>query len=102
MHAAEARRCIRECDVAQMRKLWQHIAPHLPQPKDDVEALTSMHYARTVAEFVPLNGRAYSHRWLIDNGYPSGLPDRAEAKGRADLSAHGRRCRRGLAIECRR
>ena len=31
--------------------------------------------ARTQNEAVPFKLRAYSHRWLTDNGYPSQLPD---------------------------
>ena len=74
-HSAEVRRCLIDCDVAQLRKLWQHVAPHLPQPETDADALVSLHFARTLASFVSFRARAYSHRWLIDNGWPSGLPD---------------------------
>ena len=41
-----------------------------------------LHHARTQAASMPLNLRAYSHRWLLDHGYPSGLPD--ELKPRAE------------------
>lgn len=74
-HSAEMRRCLIDCDVVQVRKLWQHIAPHLPQPETDKDALVSLHYARTLARFVPFRLRAYSHCWLTDQALPSGLPD---------------------------
>lgn len=74
-HSAEMRRCLIGCDVAQVRKLWREIAPHLPQPENDAAALTALHYARTLAVFVPFRLRAYSHCWLLDRGLPSGLPD---------------------------
>lgn len=75
MHSAEFRRCLEYLDVEGMRRLWRHVSPHLPQPKDDAEALVTIHHARTQTESIPLKLRAYSHRWLLDNGFPSGLPD---------------------------
>ncbi|ODT22226.1 MAG: hypothetical protein ABS35_15355 [Kaistia sp. SCN 65-12] len=69
------RRCLVELDVAGIRALWREVAPHLPQPSNDAEALLTLHRARTEASSIDLRLRAYSHRWLIDNGYPSGLPD---------------------------
>lgn len=74
-HAAEFRRCLNDCDVAALRKLWLHCFPHLPQPETDLQATIILHRARTEAESVPLRLRAYSHRWLEDNGHQSGLPD---------------------------
>ena len=35
-----------------------------------------MHHARTQAESIALRLRAYSHRWLVERGLPTGLPDR--------------------------
>lgn len=75
-HADAFRRCLIDCDVQGIRRLWAHIAGHLPQPSTDREALTAIHHARTIAESMTLKLRAYSHRWLLDNGFPSGLPDR--------------------------
>lgn len=80
MYADDFRRCLIECDVAGIRKLWAHVAPHLDQPSDG-DALVSIHHARTGARSVPFSLRAYSHRWLVERGYPSGLPD--ELKPRA-------------------
>lgn len=79
-HSAEMRRCLIECDVAAARKLWHHIAPKAPAPKTDTEALVTIHYARTKSALVNLRLRSYSHHWLIDRGYPSGLPDNVREK----------------------
>jgi hypothetical protein len=74
-HSAELLRCLRDGDVTAIRRLYREIAPHLPQPSSDVEAWASLHHARTQVEALPLKLRAYSHRWLLDQGLPSGLPD---------------------------
>lgn len=79
-HAAEMYRCLEQADVAGVRRLWAHVAPHMPQPKTDAEALSRIHYARTTMPAMALKLRAYSHRWLLDHGYPSGLPDDLKAK----------------------
>jgi hypothetical protein len=79
-HSAEFRRCLEECDVAAVRKLWRHVAPQLHQPADDHETLATIHRARTEAAWMHLRARAYSHRWLLDNGYPSALPDELRPK----------------------
>jgi hypothetical protein len=69
------RRALEEHDVITCCKLWQIIAPRMPQPKNDAESYFIMHHACTQADNVSLRSRAYSHRWLLDHGYPSGLPD---------------------------
>lgn len=46
-HANEFKRCLVELDVDGIRRLWNHVSPHLPQPKNDDEALHTMHLART-------------------------------------------------------
>lgn len=79
-HEAEAHRCIRDLDVAGYRRLWRHIAPHLPQPTDDKQAAAMLHHARTQSTKLPLKLRAYSHRYLLDHGLPSGLPDHMKPK----------------------
>jgi hypothetical protein len=79
-HAAEMRRVLVDCDVPGFNRLWRHVAPHLPQPVDSEESLASIHLARTHTHNIPLRLRAYSHRWLLDNGYPSGLPDHLRPK----------------------
>jgi hypothetical protein len=76
MHAAEFRRCLVELDTEGITRLWQHVSPHLPQPKTRTEALATLHVARTQTRSIPVKLRYYSHRWCVDNGYPSMLPDR--------------------------
>lgn len=66
--------------MAGVRALWAHIAPNLPQPSTDAEALATIHRARTEMRSIPLKLRAYSHRWLEDHGLPSGLPDELKPK----------------------
>lgn len=78
-HSAEMRRCLEQVDVAGVRALWKHVSPNMPQPTTDAEALVALHHARTQSEFLQLKMRAYSHRWLQDRGYPSGLPDHMKA-----------------------
>jgi hypothetical protein len=80
--APTMRQCLEDCDVQTVRHLWKHVAPHLPQPQSDAETLACIHRARTEAQSISLNLRAYSHRWLEDRGWPSGLPD--ELKPRAE------------------
>lgn len=80
--AVVMRRALEDLDVPTVRRLWQHMAPHLSQPRDDAEALACMHRARTEARSISVIERAYSHRWLEDRGLPSGLPD--ELKPRAE------------------
>ena len=66
-------------DANSARRAWSVIAPHLPQPATDAEALVCLHMARTAAQTIPPRLRYYSHRWLTDHGYPSQLPDRLRA-----------------------
>lgn len=77
----DIRRCLIECDVAGMRKLWGQVAPHLSQPASDHEALIALHHARTQAESVPIKLRLWSHRWLTERHFPSGLPDELRPRG---------------------
>jgi len=75
LHAAEFRRCLDDLDVDAARRLWAHVMPHLAQPQSNSEALATLHYARTQAQSTAQRKRFYSHRWLLDHGFPSGLPD---------------------------
>jgi hypothetical protein len=79
-HSAEMQRCLVDCDVLGAMKLWKHISPNMPQPKNDAEGLIVLHHARTQSISIPFKLRAYSHRWLCDNGLPSGLPDNLRPK----------------------
>jgi hypothetical protein len=74
-YEAQFRQCLIDLDVVGVCDLWFHVAPHLPQPKNNEEALATMHYARTQAGSIPLKLRCYSHAWLCERGLPSGLPD---------------------------
>jgi hypothetical protein len=67
--------CLEEMDVEGIRSLWHLIAPNMPQPQSDLEAMVTLHMARTMAPFLVPRQRYYSHRWLLDHGYPSQLPD---------------------------
>lgn len=69
-------------DVEGLRAFWRNASPHLPQPESREQAEIVMHRARTEAASLPIEKRAYSHRWLCDRGLPSGLPD--ELKPRAE------------------
>lgn len=81
-HSAELRRCLEDCDIVGIKRLWAHIAPHLPQPASDSDALTIIHHARTQAQSIRLSLRFYSHSWLCERGMPSGLPN--ELRPRAE------------------
>lgn len=74
------RQALESLDVALVRKMWRHIMPHLPQPESDEEALISAHIARTSIPHLRFRNRAYSHCWLIERGFPSGLPDELRPK----------------------
>lgn len=62
-------------DVRQLMKHWRAAAPHLPQPETVEQAEIVMHMARTGAESVSFDKRAYSHAWLTERARPSQLPD---------------------------
>jgi hypothetical protein len=79
-YADEFARCLATCDVKGIRRLHQHVRPDLPQPKNDHEALFAIHHARTLTETFAFRLRAYSHAWLRDHNYPSGLPDELKPK----------------------
>lgn len=73
--AAAFKRCLEQLDVEGIRKLWRHVSPHLHQPATEHETLATLHRARTQCRAIGLRLRAYSHKWLLDHGYGSGLPD---------------------------
>lgn len=76
----EFSRCLVELDVVGIRKLWAHTNPGLPQPKNDEQTLITLHMARTSTNSLALRLRAYSHSWLTERGFPSGLPDELKPK----------------------
>jgi len=69
------RRALEDHDAVTCRRLWKYVAPNMPQPQSDLEAEITMHHACTQANNIRFKSRAYSHHWLKDHGYPSGLPD---------------------------
>ena len=77
-HQSEMIRVVAELDVPQYRKLWVHLFPHLPSfdGQSDYQVVAVMHMARTQMEPIADKLRFYSHRWLLDNGFPSQLPDK--------------------------
>lgn len=79
-HSDLFRRCLESCDIEGVRKLWAHVAPHLPQPNGDYQVQVMIHSARTQAASMPLRLRAYSHQWLLANGLPSQLPNDLKPK----------------------
>lgn len=67
-----------------------------------------MHRARTEASSLRFRLRAYSHRWLVDRGIPSGLPDELRPKAEriypvvvdaVGVSVHSRRREEAKAIQ---
>jgi hypothetical protein len=80
-HSAEMLRCLAELDVVGVRKLWSHVAPGIA-PLDDHKTIVALHMARTQTISLDFRLRAHSHRWLVDNGYQSQLPD--ELRPRAE------------------
>jgi len=74
-HQETFRRALEEHDVETCWRIWAHVAPNMPQPKSEAEARAIMHHACTQTPIIAFRSRAYSHRWLLDHGLPSGLPD---------------------------
>jgi hypothetical protein len=63
-YADHFRQCLLELDVSTARRIWQHVAPGLPQPASDDEALVMMHAARVEMQHIPRRARDYSQAWL--------------------------------------
>ena len=79
-HATEFRRYLEQADVTGVRRVWDRVFPHIPQPVPDGHVLMVIHHTRTQSQSIPLRLRAWSHRWLLDHDYPSGLPDELKPK----------------------
>lgn len=62
-------------DFRQLRRISEVAEPHLPRLTDE-QAERVMHDARTRSRSITFHKRAWSHRWLVERGYESGLPDR--------------------------
>ena len=85
-YGAEFRRCLVELDVAGIIALHRHTAPHLPVPTP-VQALISLHQARTMAKSVPQKLRDYSRAWLEERAKMPGRPIISDAVGIAVKSS---------------
>lgn len=81
-YSAEFRRCLVDCDIQGIRKIWAHVSPNMPSPETDEAALICIHMTRTATERLPFRFRAYSHSWLTERAMRSLLPD--ELKPRAE------------------
>lgn len=77
---SEFRQLLEDGDVSALRSAWHRLMPHLPQLESADQAETAMHMARTAAESITLDKRAYSHRWLTERGHQSQLPDHLRSK----------------------
>lgn len=75
-HSAEFRRCLVDCDVQGVMKIWAHVNPSMPRPETDEDALICIHMTRTATERLPFRFRAYSHSWLTERKLRSLLPDK--------------------------
>jgi hypothetical protein len=80
MSAAAFRQALAAGDVKALRAIWAADMPHLPQPQSDADAEIVMHRTRTETACLPLDARAWSHRWLTERSLPSGLPDALKPK----------------------
>lgn len=71
----EFRTALETGDVKLLQRIHPILFPHVPAAPDLASAEIQLHMARTQADWLSLKRRAYSHRWLIERGYPSQLPD---------------------------
>jgi len=69
-YGPEIKRCLIELDVEGMKKVWNHVAPHLTIHGDG-SILATMHLARTQMESCPMGIKLYSQRWLNERGIGS-------------------------------
>ena len=72
---AEFAQLLAEGNLDAVLAAWAKLFPGaaLPDRRDHAEIV--LHHARTQARSVPMRARAWSHRWLLERGLPSGLPD---------------------------
>jgi len=77
------RGCLEMLDVRGVRRLWAQTAPHLPQPRDDDEALHTLHEARVRSQSIPASRRAYSAAWLAERDLQAAEPQIVSAVGAA-------------------
>lgn len=94
-HAAEFRRCLLELDVPGVLRLWQHVAPHLPQPATHDEALVTLHTARLAMTTLADTARQYSKAWLAERQTSTIVRAVGIAVGFADEADPAQRSRAG-------
>lgn len=82
MSASEFRLLLERGDVEGCRRYWHKHAPNMPQLETREQAEIAMHMARTAAESVMFEMRAWSDRWLEERGLPSQLPDQLKLEAR--------------------
>jgi hypothetical protein len=92
-HAALFRQCLIDLDVKMMRQLWNHVSPHLPQPKTDEECLNTMHLARLQMITLPEEMRVYSQAWVKERGLSNDVFAVGIAVRAASSSDPHQRCR---------
>lgn len=80
MTALALRNLLEAGDVEGCAAYWRKHAPQMPQAESRDQTEIVMHLARTASESVTLDRRAWSHRWLLDRGLPSQLPDGLKPK----------------------
>lgn len=80
MSDLEFRNLLEDGDVEGLRRFWAAKFPKMPQAANHEQAEFQMHHARTQAESCSMRARAYSHRWLTERSFPSGLPDKLRPK----------------------
>lgn len=73
------RRALMELSISDARRICEEVYPSMPLPKEDEAVLMAMHQLRTAHDVIPARQRYYSHRWLLDHGFASRLPDRLKA-----------------------
>jgi hypothetical protein len=59
-------RCLTMLDARGIRAVWRHVAPNMPQPKDDEEALIGIHLARLQVPGMTDRQCDYSRRFLAE------------------------------------
>jgi hypothetical protein len=74
-------------DLAMLRRLWAHVAPGLPPPRDDEETLITAHHARVRAKTLPAKARAYSAAFLAERDMAMAEPIIVAAIGAASSAS---------------
>lgn len=77
-YGAEFLRCLLELDVPGIMRISRFIFPPDQQPSNPVEALASLHMARTESRRVPIKAKMYSQRWLNERGLGSHVSPRVK------------------------